>query len=78
MFVCLLKLRHRDWVHVVQNQSQAVLGQTLHRAIIINTGNLVGDGDWSGQVMWHLLGGEQGNERLRLYRRVQVDDICNK
>lgn len=40
MFVCLLKLRHRDWVHVVKNQSQAVLGQTLHRAIIINTGNL--------------------------------------
>ena len=38
MFVCLLKLRHRDWVHVVQNQSQAVLGQTLHRANIINTG----------------------------------------
>ena len=40
MFVCLLELRHRDWVHVVKNQSQAVLRKTLHRAIIINIGNL--------------------------------------
>ena len=40
MFVCLFKLRHCHRVHVVKNQSQAVLGETLHRVIIMNIKSL--------------------------------------